>query len=220
MIKHLLPFLILLISLVGCDSKEESKPGGQIGKKDDKRHLQNTDYNVLFIGNSLTYTNNLAELVQLNAKSTMNLNIGVHMIASGNYALIDHWSDVRMHEEIESGLYDFVVVQQGPSSQPYGRELLLEYGTKFKALCTDNDTELAFFMVWPSMDYFYTFSGVIESYEMAAEQNNALLCPVGREWKAHFSSTQDYSYYGPDGFHPSVKGSQVAAEVIVESLFE
>lgn len=216
----LLISLIILFLSAGCSSPEETSPANNNTEVADKEHLQDTDFNVLFIGNSLTYTNNLAELVRQKAQSLKNLNIGVHMIASGNYALIDHWSDMRMHEEIESGLYDFVVVQQGPSSQPYGRQLLLEYGAKFNTLCNDNDAKLAFFMVWPSMDYFYTFSGVIESYEMAAEENNAILCPVGRKWKEHFTMTQDYSYYGPDNFHPSLKGSEVAAKVIVESLFE
>lgn len=214
-----LPILVLVI-LLSCTSPEDTATIPNDGTKDRTKDFTNTDFNVLFIGNSLTYANDLAGLVQAKAKSSQGLEIGAYAIASGNYALIDHWSDQRMHDEIESGLYDIVVVQQGPSSQPYGRELLLEYGAKFKELCAANDAQLAFFMVWPSMEYFYTFTGVIESYEMAADQTDALLSPVGRVWKDHFQQTKDYSYYGPDGFHPSLKGSEVAAEVIVQSLFE
>jgi lysophospholipase L1-like esterase len=46
------------------------------------------------------------------------------------------------------------------------------------------------------------------------------LCPVGAVWKKHFDETKDYSYYGPDLFHPSQKGSEIAAKVIVDALFK
>ncbi len=75
-------------------------------------------------------------------------------------------------------------------------------------------------MVWPSRMYYHTFDGVIKNYTAAAEANNAVLCPAGQVWKTHFDQTNDFSYYGADGFHPSLKGSQVAAKVIFESLFE
>ena len=52
----------------------------------------------------------------------------------------------------------------------------------------------------------------------AATLNKAVLCPVGELWKAHFDTTGDFAYYGPDGFHPSEQGSRVAAEVIYRSL--
>jgi lysophospholipase L1-like esterase len=75
-------------------------------------------------------------------------------------------------------------------------------------------------MVWPSKQYYHTFDNVIKNHRDVAEKYNAVLCPVGEVWKAHFNETKDFSYYGPDGFHPSVKGSEVAAQLIVDSLFE
>ncbi len=86
-----------------------------------------SEFNLLFIGNSLTYSNNLPELVEAFAL-TQGKNISVTTIAKGNYALIDHWGEGVIQTRIETGNYDFVIVQQGPSSQPYGRGLLIEYG--------------------------------------------------------------------------------------------
>jgi lysophospholipase L1-like esterase len=74
-------------------------------------------------------------------------------------------------------------------------------------------------MVWPSLTYYSTFDGVIFSYTEAANMNNDILCPVGEVWKSHFDVTNDFSYYGTDGFHPSLEGSNVAAQIIYESLF-
>ena len=176
------------------------------------------EFNLLFIGNSLTYVNDLPNLVKTYA-ANKGKTLSVTTIAYGNYALIDHWNDGVMQTSIESQTFDFVIVQQGPSSQPYGRGLLIEYGYYISQLCNSNNTKLAYFMVWPSRTYYHTFDGVIESYRIAAQANNDILCPVGEVWKSHFDATGDFSYYGGDGFHPSLEGSTVAAQVIYESLF-
>lgn len=176
------------------------------------------DANILFVGNSLTFRNNLPELVKDTAKSR-DIILGTKMIAKGNYAIIDHWNDGDVQKEIATGEYDFVIIQQGPSSQAEGREMLIEDGRKYKELCEENDTKLVYYMVWPSLTYYETFDGVIKNYRDAATINNAILCPVGEVWKEHFDLTNNFDYYGSDGFHPSLLGSQVAAEVIVDTLF-
>lgn len=174
---------------------------------------------VLFVGNSLTYANDLPKSVAAVAKEK-GVTIKTKMIAFPNYALIDHWNDGKIQEEISKNSYDFVVVQQGPSSQAYGREVLLNYGEKLQEICQKNNTSLCFFMVWPSLTYYHTFEGVIKNYSDAAATNNAILLPVGEVWKAYFDATNNYDYYASDGFHPSEKGSQIAAQVIVEYLLK
>jgi len=178
----------------------------------------NSEYSLLFIGNSLTSSHNLPELVKEYAK-TQGKNITVASIVKGNYALVDHWNEGVVQASIETKTFDFVIVQQGPSSQPYGRSLLIQYGGRISQLCKSNDAKLAYYMVWPSLAYYDTFDGVINSYRTAANRTNDILCPVGEVWKSYFDETGDFSYYGSDGFHPSLRGSTVAAQVIYESLF-
>ncbi|SNT29378.1 Lysophospholipase L1 [Ekhidna lutea] len=174
---------------------------------------------ILFVGNSLTYTNNLPELVKNEARKK-GFKVQTTMIAYPNYALIDHLDDGEVQKRIRSGKFDYVIVQQGPSSQSEGREMLLDAGRKFQMLCQQNETELVFFMVWPSLTNYHTFEGVIKNHRDAAIENEALLCPVGEAWKDYFERTDDSTLYGLDGFHPSRKGSRLAAEVIVKTLFD
>lgn len=172
---------------------------------------------ILFVGNSLTYTNNLPQMVEEEAKSR-GIKVKSTTLAFPNYAIVDHWIDGELQKRIMSKGYDYVVVQQGPSSQPEGRKMLIEDGALLKKLCDKYDTKLAYFMVWPSQTYYHTFDGVIKNHRDAAQQNEAILCPVGEAWKAYFDENDDFSLYGTDGFHPSPKGSRLAAQVIVDTL--
>lgn len=173
---------------------------------------------ILFVGNSLTYTNDLPAIVTRLA-GEKGIEVTTGMLVAPNYALEDHWNDGRLQELISEKQFDFVVVQQGPSSQQDGRTMLLDYGARIKTVCEKNNTKLAFLMVWPAYSNLRTFDGVIKNYRDAATATNSLLWPAGEVWKKHFEETGDYSYYGPDQFHPSEKGSAVAAGVIVETLF-
>lgn len=175
--------------------------------------------NVLFIGNSLTFTNNLPELAKKNAK-LKGVEINIKMIAFPNYAIEDHWNEGQVQKLISSKKYDFAIIQQGPSSQDDGRKMLIEYGKKYSQLCKLNDVQLCYFMVWPSLKNYHIFDGVIKNHEDAASTNNSILLPVGRTWKDYIDSTNNNEYYCPDGFHPSLEGSQVAAEVLLDNLIK
>ncbi len=78
------------------------------------------------------------------------LKVQTKMIAFPNYAIIDHWDDGEVQKLIQSEKYDYVVVQQGPSSQDEGRRMLIEDGARYQKLCQNHGTQLVYFMVWPS----------------------------------------------------------------------
>jgi hypothetical protein len=174
---------------------------------------------VLFVGNSLTYTNNLPLLVKEVAMK-YDRSIETDMLAFPNFTLEDHWLEGKLQKLIASGRFDILVVQQGPSSQADGREMLLGYGLKLKKLCQQSNVALAFFMVWPPRNHAERFKGVIKNYSDAAEKTGSILCPVGLAWKTCIETNKDCDYYDADGFHPSLAGSKVAAAVIYKSLFQ
>ena len=224
--RQLLLFCFLLF-FVACSPSEDNPPintgdnsGNNDNPNDDPDPMDDPDpeaIQLLFVGNSLTLTNDLPQLVKDRAE-VLGIDVEVTTEANPGWGLEDHWNAGIIQGHINSGFYDYVIIQQGPSSQPYGRATLIGYGELMKELCDGVGAELAYFMVWPSLEYYYTFPGVILNYTDAAEMNNAILCPVGSHWKAYIENTDDYSYYGPDGFHPSQLGSEVSAQIIVTSL--
>lgn len=203
-------FIVLFLTLLSCYSFSQQKLNGDASTK---------KIAVLFVGNSLTYTNNLPALVKKSAEGK-GIHINTKMIAHPNYAIEDHWNDGKVQKLITSKKYNYVIIQQGPSSQKNGREMLIEFGKKYSDLCKINGVKLCYFMVWPSLTYFHTFDGVIKNHTEAANINKALLLPVGLKWRTYFDKYNTFDYYGPDGFHPSLKGSLNAADIIVTSLFD
>ncbi|MCA0153493.1 SGNH/GDSL hydrolase family protein [Winogradskyella vincentii] len=182
-----------------------------------KNNDQKKTVSILFIGNSLTYYNNLPELVKQTARE-YNVRVKYEMVAKPNYAIVDHWAEGKVQKLITKKKFDYVILQQGPSSQYEGRQMLIESGKDYKQLCDKTNTKLCYYMVWPSRTYYHTYDGVIKNHRDAAKLNDAILLPVGEVWKAYFDRTDNFQYYGPDGFHPSLLGSKVAARVITEKL--
>lgn len=169
------------------------------------------------VGNSLTYSNDLPKLIEMEA-SEYGISLDVDILAYANYAIVDHLEDGELQRLVVKEKYDYVIVQQGPSSQMPGRQMLIADGRKLQVICDSVGSQLVYFMVWPSLKYLHTFDDVIQNHKDASRLNKALLCPVGVEWKK-YTDRGDYSLYSADGFHPSRKGSLLAAKIIVETLF-
>ena len=174
---------------------------------------------VLFIGNSLTYTNDLPALLASHAKAN-DVKLNARSIALPNYALLDHLAENNIVNALKNTKFNYIIVQQGPSSQAEGRAWLIEGAIQLKVLADKNGAKLCIFMVWPAFSNYGTFDGVIKNHSDAAQMTNSILCPVGLAWKEFIDKTNDLSYYGPDLFHPSLKGSKVAAEIIFKSIFK
>ncbi|MGJ8662106.1 MAG: SGNH/GDSL hydrolase family protein [Marinicella sp.] len=207
-------FVTLLLLSVFTWATAEQNTNKHTSAKTQKQ----TEFNVLFVGNSLTNSNNLPRLVARHA-ATHGITVTTKMVAKGGYAIVDHWAEGNVQRLIRSNQYDFVVIQQGPSSQFDGYDMLVNGGAEYAQICEENNAQLAYFMVWPALNRYFSFEGVIRNYTAGAEANNALLIPVGSIWKQYIDSTGDHSYFSSDGFHPSLAGSQNAAEIIVDTLF-
>ncbi|HEX8697022.1 MAG TPA: hypothetical protein VF746_31680 [Longimicrobium sp.] len=173
---------------------------------------------VLFIGNSLTYTNNLPGMVQALAAAAGEA-LYVETVAGANYSLEDHWSVGSARRAVERGGWDVVVLQQGPSAAPESRELLIEYTRRFAGKAREVGAETALYMVWPSTQRFGDFDRVSESYRLAAEDVGGLLFPAGEAWRAAWRSDPGLPLYSSDGFHPSAAGTYAAALVIYGKLY-
>ncbi|MEZ4416602.1 MAG: SGNH/GDSL hydrolase family protein [Gemmatimonadota bacterium] len=174
-------------------------------------------FNVLFIGNSLTYANDLPVMLRGLLVEAGLGPVEVAQVAFPNYGLEDHWLDGRARAAIELGGWDYVVMQQGPSATE-GRPSLLEYSRRFGELARAIGATPALYMVWPATERSFDFDGVAASYALAADSAQGILFPAGEAWRAAWRRDPNAQLYGPDGFHPSAQGSYLAALTMADRL--
>lgn len=175
---------------------------------------------VLFIGNSLTYYNDMPFMIDEFAKADGQERLGIGSMLVGGYSLEDHWNDGRARAEILNLRWDVVVLQQGPSSTAENQAHLLEWAGRFAEVVRAVDARPALYMVWPEADRQDAFDAVSESYRDAAAAVDGLIFPVGEAWRAAWQRDPTAALYGADGFHPTVAGSYLAALVMYQQLYD
>ena len=180
--------------------------------------LADAELRVLFVGNSLTYFNDLPLMVQTVAEATGHT-LAVAEVAYPNFSLEDHWN-TGVAEAIRSVAADVVVMQQGPSSLPQNQVYLREWTDTLARAIEDTDGRPALFMVWPSLDRIDFMPDVRDSYSKAAEAVGGMFIPAGQSWVAAWERDPTLAFFGADQFHPSPLGSSVAALTIFSVLFD
>jgi hypothetical protein len=181
---------------------------------------QTYQFRVLFIGNSLTYFNDLPSFVQAFAHSKAQKPLAFKAVTFADFSLEDHWNQGDARKAIAQGGWDVIVLQQGPSASTDGRKSLLEYSRRFAREIRLVKAKPALYMVWPSASRMKDFNGVIESYKRAAEEIEGLLFPVGEAWLRARKRDRKLELYSSDGLHPTVAGTYLAASVIYEHLYD
>lgn len=173
---------------------------------------------VLFIGNSLTYTNDLPGTVAAMALTTGDT-IQVQTVAAPNLALIDHVAgQTNAVEVIKSGHWDYVVLQQGPTPLPLYRDTLILATKWLQPYIRDAGARSAQLMVWPSATKRASFDDVRRSTQLAAKAVGGLFLPAGEAWRAAWSAGPRIALYASDGFHPSELGTYLTALVVFEGI--
>jgi len=198
-------FFVLSLGLTwGCKSPLEAFEGPGV--------------HVLYVGNSLTSVNDLPGTVA-GIMTMAGQEISYKAITRPDFSLIDHLnggSDAVT--EIKRGGWDVVILQQGPSSLPESRDLLVQWTKAFDQIIRSAGARTALYMVWPSKDRFDFFEDVRLSYKLAADTVGGLFLPAGEAWLTAWSDSAGLELYGPDDFHPSALGTFLASLVIYEGI--
>jgi hypothetical protein len=174
---------------------------------------------VLFVGCSLTYSNDMPTIVQALARSAGET-LEVAQATRGGANLQDHWKHGGALRQIKAGGWDVVVLQQGPSSTPENRENLRQWTRRFAEPIRKAGARPALNMVWPTLDRFGYFDEVRSSYTLAAEDVDGMLFPSGEAWRAALRRDPKVALYRRDGFHPSPAGSLAVALSIFGVLYD
>jgi hypothetical protein len=168
---------------------------------------------VLFVGNSLTAANDLPAMVAALGART-GTPIDYETRAPGGFALQDHWELTDVADAIAHGHWDWVVLQQGPTSLPDSTANLEVYARLFSDTVRAAGGRPALYMVWPEKYRLPVFDAVVANYMTAARDSGSVILPAGLAWWKALQSRPGFPLYGRDGFHPNRLGSYLAAITI------
>lgn len=173
---------------------------------------------VLFIGNSHTYVNDLPGMLQSLARLSGTAEVRAEAVAFGGYALQDHWVQGDARRALEQKRWDFVVLQQGPSSLPQSREHLAHWTGKFAPLIRQAGAEPVLYQTWPSAAHRSDAANALVSYRAAAASVAALLAPAGDAFTAIIDEYPEIGPYAADGAHASMRGAYLAALTLLARI--
>jgi hypothetical protein len=176
---------------------------------------EGTGEGVLFIGNSLTESNDLpSRVAEITAAAGHPLRTSG--VTLGGASLLDHWENGRAVRSIREGRWSVVVLQQGPSTLPASRAELVASTRQFAEEIRRVGARPALLMVWPLPGQ--EASAVGASYRAAAQASDALLLSAGDAWTILGTRDPSLVLTVSDGFHPSVLGTYAAALTVACTL--
>ena len=173
---------------------------------------------VLFVGNSLTYVNDLPETLAGLAAGVGDT-IRVASVALPNFALIDHVNGGSgALAEIGRRDWDYVVLQQGPTRLGICADTLVLAAQRFDAPIRAAGAVPTLLMTWPTISDFADMDLVRQSYQRAAAAVGGLFAPAGEAWRLALAADPGVALYGGDGFHPAPLGTYLTALVLYERI--
>jgi hypothetical protein len=176
--------------------------------------------NVLFIGNSYTYFNNMAHIVSLISDST-DTKIITRKSTLGGAWLHEHWNSKRnleTREILAKEKYDVVVLQEYSMGAISAPDSLRKYVRQFANLAREYKAKPMLFLVWAREKVPQYQTELDDPYGFVAKENKMLLVPVGKAWEIAKKYRPNIQLYDPDGTHPSELGTFLTAAVFVGAI--
>ena len=173
---------------------------------------------VLFVGNSLTYVNNVPNLVKAFAREA-GVSIDVTMRAEPDWSLQDHALSGRTRSLLKQR-WDVVVLQQGTSMLPENAAALTTWGADLaQRAYAAGTTRVALYAPMPMLSSIEHVDVGSASYTAAAKAARACVLPVTHAAGIAFERNPGIVLHQPDQLHANMAGSLLAAAVIAQGLF-
>jgi hypothetical protein len=185
----------------------------------------NAEIQVLFIGNSHTYNNDVPGMFEGLARAD-GQSVNAESVAHGGWTLLDHAQSSETINRIRSAPWDYVVLQEQsdiPSFQ-FNREQ--EMYPSIRSLHREISAmgaETVLFMTWGHRDGsiaqgvegYGAESALLENaYVQIGTELGVRIAPVGVAWWIAIQSAPNIVMWANDGNHATKEGSYLAASVL------
>jgi hypothetical protein len=196
------------------------------------RATAETPLQVLFIGNSYTYFNNLPEMLErLSEAPSSPRPLRATMIAEGGATLQHHWEGGKAVEAIRRGGWDYVVLQE---QSTLGMTFLVNGSMRitdspsFRRHARLFDDEIRkvgartlLFLTWARKGMEEREQNALTyAYASLGREMKSVVAPAGIAWQSARKAKPELELYVDDGSHPAPAGSYLAACVLYATIYD
>jgi len=188
---------------------------------------------VLFIGNSITYFNDMPQTFEAIANSKFDTT-SVTVYAPGGTGFINHVNDSNVYNHFKTGDWDYVVLQPGSNESPGYSESIASTLQRARQL-TDSIlyynpcAKIVYYEIsygdWGNtvanlIQYNETMELIKSNLTQLADSTQQCFAPVGEALKTAWNENQEVMLWGGTGdVHPNDKGSYITACTFYASIF-
>lgn len=201
------------------------------------------EINVLFLGNSYTYVNDLPKMIE-DIAANDNKVFKHESVTPGGCTLFQHVDSPNSMSKIRQGNWDYVILQeqsQLPSIDYYRHNAMAPaYKTLHDSIMYYNpEAKVVGYMTWGRqyggqqcvnfgdgvycsadfVDFNHMQDTLTAAYCENAYATNSYVAPVGEAWKSALAIDASLSLHSSDQSHPSYDGSYLAACVFYAVLW-
>ncbi len=174
---------------------------------------------MLFIGNSFTQRNDLPGLLTELA-AARDLRIKHELNSAGGASLRNHWNAGVAAKSIESGGYDYVVLQEQSTLPVKNAKRMAENVRLFDELIKRAESKTVLYMTWARQHTPEAQEIIADAYNTIGNELGAIVVPVGLAWQSFLIRHDKPLLYDSDQSHPTLAGSYLAACVFLIVLLK
>jgi hypothetical protein len=177
------------------------------------------EIHVLWIGNSLTYYNDLPRMVAELARAGRQPTLVHQQETPGGCTLEKHWNDGKALNKLRSRKWDFVVLQEHSQMPLKDPAPMFEYAKRFAAEIKKQGGETLLYLPFPLAKAPENQGKLTTLHENLAAQIKARVVPVGPAWAQALATDKPPRLYHTDMVHPGKDGSYLAACVFYATIY-
>jgi len=234
----------IIIALIGC--KEPMSSNNNVEDRqneipiDDHSSVRSESLdsaNILFIGNSLTFYNNMPDIFKKISEES-GKNVNVESATIGGIALRNLINRPSITDKIKSNYWDFIILQSDDiSAFPDMYDIEISTLRKFEDIIYKNciSTKIIYLMVWGLRNgvtiqelsgetVYYSYldylNKIYNGTLYIANEMDIIISPVGWAWKEIRNQYPEIELFSSDNAHPGYNGSYLCAAVHYSIIFQ
>ena len=176
---------------------------------------------ILFIGNSLTYSQNglYYHLEQLTSSANPPVAVQTDKSVQGGATLKTLWEKAEPRALIGKGAYDVVILQEDIPENNV--ESFRQYARNFVGEIRKAGSRPVLLMAWAYQRLgWISMAEIARAHRDAARELSVDVAPVGLAWQRAMKERPDLDLFVADREHPSLYGTYLATNVVYATVFD